>query len=252
MAAVLSAAILPATAQEMEWLSGTGDTAFSGNSNGTRELSHDAHATLSVSGIEARERSDDPCFLEVEFRDINSFQAGESLTFRRCGAGHRDGNLPTTKRLVMPEGAYTTGARVCLNNAGDKLKGLALIGQYQSCAIGGDSVIIPPSACSGVFPQNSVEYRLCNTAETGNWRSYSCSDPRVRIEVYFERTNCQGGKNGPDSDWEREVHCPFGQVATGMHLSTRDGSGTGRMIDGVALECRSMGVFTGSKAVRPD
>ena len=252
IAVMMSAAISPAAAQEMEWLSGTDVTRFSGNGNGTRELSHDTHATLSVSGVSARERSDDPCFLQVEFRDINTFQAGKSLTFRRCGAGHRDGNLSSTKRLVMPEGAYTTGARVCLNSAGDKLKGLALIGQLRSCVTGEDSVVISPGECSAVFPQNGVDYSLCNTAKTGSWRSYSCTDPRVRIELAFERTNCPGRKTVPDGDWEREVHCPSGQVATGVHLSTREASGEGRMIDGIALECRSMGVFTGSNALRPE
>jgi hypothetical protein len=184
-----------------------------------------------IYGIVAGEDTDDPCYLQVKFRDVTT--GAEAVgTYQEC-AGHQEGDLES---LSLPDGAFATGVRVCLNQGEDKIKGIELIGNYGGCLLGAESVTVVPTGCSSVVKISGHDYRLCNTDQP----SYITRSCNSGIEPYFERNNCVGTKSGPDSDWERIVRCPSGHVATGMRLNTREGSGGRRMYNGISLVCHEL------------
>lgn len=181
-----------------------------------------------IVGIEAGEQSDDPCFLRVAFRDVTT-GSNSSLLFDDCGAQEGD-----VEGLSLPEGAFATGVRVCLNSEGDKIKGVQLIGSYGGCVLGAEFVYVAPSECSSVVKISGHDYRLCDS-DPPAVITRSCEGG---ISPHFERANCVGSNSGqPDSDWEATVRCPEGEVATGIKLNTREGGGDRRMYNGIAVEC---------------
>ena len=181
-----------------------------------------------IYGIVAAEDRNDPCYLQINFRDVTT-GATSSRTYNECD-GNREGDRET---LSMPDGGFVTGVRVCLNKDGDKIKGIQLIGSYGGCLLGADSVSVVPPGCSSVVKISGHEYRLCNTDQP-TYVTRSCS---TEIADDFERNNCVGTKKGPDSDWEKKVTCPPGHVATGFKLNTREGGGNRRMYNGISLVC---------------
>ena len=190
-----------------------------------------------IYGISMGERSDDPCFLKIKYRDVAS-GAESSKTYNECS-----GKEKSVKLIDLTQGAFVTGIRVCLNSAKDKVKGIQLIGNYAACTQGADTVTVDIPPCSPVTKTGSSEYRLCNK-DGPTYKTLNCSNlGYYRPDNYYERTNCQGlkSKNGPDSDWEEAVYCPTSRhVATGMKLNTREGGGKRRMITGIALVCHTL------------
>ncbi|MCP5244560.1 MAG: hypothetical protein H6937_00775 [Burkholderiales bacterium] len=182
-----------------------------------------------IYGIVAGEDTNDPCYLKVNFRDVTT-GATSSKSYNECD-GHKEGDLET---LTLPDGAFATGVRVCLNNDEDKIKGIQLIGNYGGCLLGAESVSVVPPDCSPPIKISGHDYQLCNTDQPA-YITRSCN---TEIGPSFERANCVGTNTGkPDSDWKKTVKCPPGQVATGMKLNTRAGSGNRRMYNGISLVC---------------
>ena len=205
----------------------------SGKSPTNKTLSKAASAKGAVYAVTIGEDSDDPCFMEIKYRDIATSGTQSSLTFSECD-GHKVGGQMTAS---LPSGAFVTGARICLNSGGDKLKGIQLIGGYGDCVLGAESVSGVPSSCSSVVKISGHDYQVCND-DSPSFITISCSTP---ITSFVERTNCQGSKHDqPDDDWEKIVSCQEGMVATGMKLRTINGSGKRKMIDGVALVCDTL------------
>jgi hypothetical protein len=192
-------------------------------------LSKPASANDAIYGVTVGEDSDDPCFFEVKYRDVATSATQSSLTFSECD-GHKAGDLLT---VTLPSGAFVTGARICLNSGGDKLKGIQLIGNYRDCVLGAESVLVAPSPCTPGH-QSGHEFQLCDN-DAPPYVERSCTVP---VEPFKEQENCPGRSNDqPDEDWEKVVSCPNRMVATGMKLHTRDGSGRREMVDGVQLQC---------------
>lgn len=205
----------------------------SGKSPTNTTLSKSASAKGAVYAVTIGEDSDDPCYMQIKYRDVATNGTQSSLTFSECD-GHKVGGQMTAS---LPSGAFVTGARICLNSGGDKLKGIQLIGGYSDCVLGATSVSGVPSSCSGVVKISGHDYQLCND-DSPPFITVSCSTP---ITSFVERTNCQGSKHDqPDSDWEDVVSCQDGMVATGMKLRSIIGSGKRKMIDGVALVCDTL------------
>ena len=227
-------------------------SALSGKGGHTDVLNKSENVQEELIGVTIGEKSDEPCFLEAHFRNVQTGERSTSVSFAKCSnkAKKREGKKISHRTIMLPEGVHATGARICLNNKGERLKGIQLIGSYTDC-IQGESVTLVPQDCSSVFKQNKMDYRLCNTGNTPSYKEVSCKSSAARISRHFERTNCpgKGKKKGPDKHWKKEVSCPSGMIATGMRLSTRKGGSDRRMIDGVGLECRTLGEPTGSGAV---
>ena len=228
-------------------------TTMSGIGGHNNVLSKPESIQASLVGVRISEKSDEPCFLEARYRDVQTSERLTPLSFTKCSdkSSKREGNASTHRIVELPPETHTIGVRICLNNKRERLKGIQLIGSYESC-VQGERVTLVPQDCSRVFKQGSMEYRLCNTGQTPAYKEVACSSSAARVERHYERNNCPGTKRGPDSDWEREVFCPSGMVATGMRLGTRAGGGDRRLIDGVGLECRTLGERRGASIVRSD
>jgi hypothetical protein len=215
-------------------------TTFSGEGGGpNRTLGMPPDEGAAIYGILATEDSDDPCYFEAQFQDVRTGAVRAEKIFAECTPPDSEpsGALRASRRtLLLGEGSFVTGVRVCLNNDRDKIKGVQLFGGYGGCILGATSVTVQPTGCSQVFSQSGHEQRVCNT-DPPNYVTYQCSSGSVSPTPFFERTNCVGDNDGPDADWESPMHCPNGMVAVGMRLSTRPGGKERRMIDGIALDC---------------
>lgn len=215
-------------------------TAFSGKSGADFTLRKNTSDNDAVFAVDIAERSDDPCFMRVRYRDVSSGKEASSLRFAKCNDNNNnEGKQSSRKSVVLPDNLVTTGVRICLNGSGTKMKAIALRARMRDCVLGEDSVTLSVDGCSQVFKQGGMEYRLCSTGDP-KYQVVSCKSNSAIVTRHFERTNCVGSKRGPDGDWEKQVDCPDGKVATGIKLSTRKGGGKREMIDGVALECTSL------------
>lgn len=208
-------------------------SATSGKAPTNKTLTKEAWANDAIYGVTIGEDSDDPCYMQIKYRDLATLETQSSLIFSGC-AGHKVGDLLTAS---LPRGVFATGVRICLNSASDKLKGIQLIGAYDDCVLGAESVSRVPNSCSSVHSYSGIEYRVCDP-DSPPFVTVSCNIP---VTSFRERPNCQGSRHDePDNDWEKVVSCPPRMVATGMKLRTIDGSGKRTMIDGVALECDTL------------
>lgn len=243
-------------AQELHIYGSVTETKFSGKGGGSETLAAPSGMDASVASIVARERGDDPCHLEVTFRDVNSNDPVHTAKFTECAdSGNKRNGRKSSEKLVTGTGSFyadfwAVGARVCHNNAGDKVKGVALIFRRKSCVLGApDFTVMPSSTSHG--KSGGHEFTLHSDAGP---KTYSCDSPQADTSKWFERTNCTGGFGLPDSDWKREVRCPDGRIAVGLVLSTRDGGGDRTMIDGIAVQCQRVDEVPtgGSWAVRPE
>lgn len=162
-----------------------------------------------VHGFSIAERSDDPCSFSALFNDIDdpTNLEGNEL-WNECNGS--PGNYLAAN---MPNSYRTTGVAVCLNSAGDKMKGFALIGRYPECILDPDGTTPTGAACNGAGP---------------------------RYDAVEERTNCPGSENGIDSDWEDEAECDPGYIVTGVELNHIASSGNRRMITGVRALCHPL------------
>jgi len=224
--------LVPATIHTYACLAEQSDvTAYSGRSSGgTSILSRAASENDAITGVSIAEQSDDPCWMQLAYKDVETGVDGATRTYDHCD-GANPGDLAV---LSLPSGSFVTGVRVCLNSDRDKLKGIQIIGNYAACMKGAEHVYLDPAACSEVFHAGGMEYRLCDTDQPA-FIEVDCTPDGFSRSI--ERTNCDGENQGPDEDWESEVHCPAGMVATGLHLNTTNGGGARRMYNGVALEC---------------
>lgn len=228
-------------------------TAYSGQAGdrGHRILAKPASAYGTITGVAVAERSDDPCFLELMYRDVRTAVAQPSLTFAECSDNENrsEGTNTSRKTATVASSVLVTGVRICLNDDRTKMKGIQLIGQFSGCIMGEETFELGGSPCTPLG--GGIEYNPCSN-NPPQPRTVSCASAENRFLSYppIERTNCQGENQGPDEDWEAEVTCPSAMVATGMKLNTRPGGGGRRMIDGVALECRRLATG-GSVAFNP-
>lgn len=219
----------------------TSTTDYSGKHGADkRTLAPSSTSNEALFGVEIAERSDDPCFLRARYRNIATGSDGANVRFAECDDNNNDeGTNDSRRTLMMPSGGFVTGVRICMNSQQDKMKGIQLIGRYSACLLGEEKVYVSPAPCSQVFKSSGIEYRLCDTDQP-NYQTLSCNTGSSTLSVHYERTNCQGNSNGPDSDWEEAVNCPDRMVATGMRLNHREGTGGRRIITGVALDCRKV------------
>lgn len=205
-----------------------------------RTLAPSSTSNEALIGVDIAERSDDPCFLRARYRNIATGSDGANVRFAECDDNNNnEGTDDSHRTLTMPSGGFVTGVRICMNSEQDKMKGIQLIGRYGACLLGEEKVYVSPAPCSQVFKSSGIEYRLCDTDQP-NYQTLSCNSSSSSLSVHYERTNCQGSNNGPDSDWEEAVYCPDQMVATGMRLNHREGNGGRRIITGVALDCRKV------------
>jgi hypothetical protein len=229
----LAMAVCASFASADHLTSSTGSSGTSGISPTNRTLAKSYTENDAIYGVTIGEDSDEPCYLQVKYRDVGTGATQSSLTFNECD-GHKVGDLKTA---ALPGGAHVTGVRICLNSDRDRLKGIQLIGGYSDCILGEESVTLSMPDCSNVVNLSGVEYRTCTTSGP-SYRTMSCGLP---LTSWVERPNCPGSKyNAPDNTWERVVSCPDKMVATGMKLRTTNGDGDRLGIDGVALDCRTL------------
>ncbi len=216
-------------------------TGFSGSSGASHTLSRAASFNLGISGVVFGENNDDPCFLEAKFKNVITGLSSPSSSLTECDDADGDGRESSHITLNLPAGSVLTGLRICKN--GDKLKGIQLIGRYDGCLLGSDNVFAASTGCTAPIRSAeifNVDYLLC--AASGPLEIECTAVAAETPLLYNERKNCPGTDNGPDSDWETEINCPTGKIATGIEISTTPGTGTQKMIDGLALECTQIGV----------
>ncbi len=259
-AALVSVLLPPAAAQQLNIYGSTWETQFSGKGGGSRTLAPPSGTDATLASIIARERSDDPCHLETTFRDINTNATVHTAKFTECAnsGDKRDGKKGSEERVAASEVTYAdfwpVAARICHNKDGDKMKGMALIFRRKSCILGEATFQTKDEECKMV-KVNGSDQQLCADTKV---ITHTCDEPLAESTAWFERTNCVGDHDyraGPDEDWKREVRCPADKIATGLVLSTRDGGSDREMIDGIALQCRSvLEAFSGhgAGAVRAD
>jgi len=208
----------------------SGVSPYSGRTTGRKiPMSRPASDNDAMTGVTIGERSDDPCYLRLLYKDVLTGATGSTRTFDEC-----DGDEGDVESVSLPSNGLVTGVRICLNSDRDKLKGIELIGNYGACLQGAEHVYLEPAPCSSVFNAGGSEYRLCDTDQP-NFIEVDCRPDG--LSAYIERTNCDGSNNGPDSDWESEAHCPAGMVATGVTLNVEDGGGDREMYNGIQLQC---------------
>jgi hypothetical protein len=206
-------------------------TSTSGKAPTNKTLTKAASANGAIYGVTIGEDTDDPCYMEIKYRDVATQEAQTSLKFSEC-AGHKVGD-PLTPSL--PSGAFVTGVQICLNSAGNKLKGIELIGNYDACILGAETVTVAVPPCTPT--SGGVEYNICDP-DAPAFKTVSCDRS---LTSFVKRPHCPGPRREPpNEDWEKEVSCPAKMVATGMKLRTIDGSGDRKMIDGVALVCDTL------------
>ncbi|HYU32623.1 MAG TPA: hypothetical protein VEW48_10715 [Thermoanaerobaculia bacterium] len=241
----------PAMSTESAHLLGASSpTAFSGRTGAEKTLSKPASENDAIFAVEVSERSDDPCFLKARYRDVVTGAEEGSLRFARCSDNNdNEGNNSSRATVILPDGSFVTGVRICLSSDRDKLKGIQLLGRVGGCLLGEESIPVSSSPCSGMVHLGGMEYTVCNETQP-TFRELGCEEPSATLSRFMERTNCKGSERGPDQDWESEVSCPAGMVATGMRLSTRDSGGGRAMIDGIALDCTRL-TIGGSSGSRP-
>ncbi len=191
-------------------------TPFSGRINGdvvTRSRSYTSNDV--VVGVKAGERSNDPCYLRLLYRDVAT-GSEPTRTYDKCVNAERS---VITREL--PEGYLMTGIRICLNRSRTKLKGIQLIGGPAPCIVDNNGTYWSNSFGTPVLAQ--------------------CTPAALEVDRYFERTNCKGGSfGGPDDDWETERNCQPGSVVTGFRLNEVDGGGARHMINGISLICHQI------------
>ncbi|MGI9509324.1 MAG: hypothetical protein ACR2QJ_08245 [Geminicoccaceae bacterium] len=203
---------------------------------------------FAIYGLEAAERSDDPCYLKVKYRDVDGSET-TTQEFKEC-AGRKDGKGTTKshRTVSLPDFMWAVGARVCMNKG--KIKGIQLIGEYEECLLGAETVSVP-APCSRQFKQNGSDQGIaCPDPEDRRHVERICGNTSLYRGAYFARPNCPGHKlTVPDEDWAKEVLCPAGQVATGVQLSTADGGGDRKLINGLGLRCRTIEEFESRKII---
>lgn len=207
-------------------------TDFSGNGPSERWIVKSYDTNQALYGMNWGEDTDDPCFVEAKFRNIATGETGTARTWDECD-GHTPGNL---KYIALPEDYFVTGVRVCLNDDRDKVKGVQLIGQHILCVLGAEGAYTSDDGAS-YYQGGGMEYVLHSDPET---RFTSCEElerDSVTHGHWGEHDNCEGDKDGPDSDWESVERCDSGKVATGFHFGIEAGSGDRNMIEGISLEC---------------
>ena len=190
---------------------------FSGRSNGTTVTrSRSVTANDAVVGIRAGERSDDPCYLQLLYRDVRTGSETTS-TYDKCAGSER-----SVRKIELPDGYLMTGVRVCLNRRRTRLKGIQLVGGVAQCIVNNNGMYWGRDFFSG------------QTVLT------QCTQASLEYDVDFERANCAGGFGIPDDDWETERHCQPGSVVTGFQLNEVSGGGSRRMINGIGLICHQL------------
>ncbi|SEA03908.1 hypothetical protein SAMN05216403_10210 [Nitrosospira multiformis ATCC 25196] len=88
----------------------------SGKTPTNRTLAKAASPNGSIYGVTIGEDSDDPCYMEIKYRDVATWEAQPSLKFSEC-AGHKIGDQLTP---LLPSGAFVTGVQICMNSARNK------------------------------------------------------------------------------------------------------------------------------------
>lgn len=229
-------------------------TELSGRRGAETVLAQSPPSDFAVVGIQSAERSDDPCFLEVRYRHV---ETGEEIqeVFAAC-ADRSDGRgkRASIKEFNLPDFQWAVGARVCMNRDRTKIKGMQLIGDYENCILGAETIEVP-APCSRNFRAGGSDQGIpCLDPEDRSRVELICGDTSLNrgFGTFFERRNCPGRKVASlpdDENWEREVFCPDGYVASGVQLSTAAGGGDRRMINGVGLHCRELTTFKSRKTI---
>lgn len=187
-AAAIAVLVWPGAAGADQLTGKPSTTAISGRAGTDRTLAKPGSSNDAIYGVIIAERSDDPCFLQANFRDVTS-NATSSLRFAECDDNNRnEGTDRSRVSMALPEGVFVTGINICLNGNRDKMKGIQLIGRYSGCVLG-QPTYVASSECT-FFKANGIEYRLCNT-DNAPYREVDCG---IAVTRYYERTNCPGSK----------------------------------------------------------
>jgi len=194
-------------------------------------LQTNSSGPLIIERITMGEIRDDPCFLQLHYKDLNTGEVVRGTpTFAECGGGNYNPfrhNSPKKVfiRHLYKDNYFPVGASVCLNRQLNKVKGLQLIGEHKECVLGAESV----DFSDGVqIPNYRGERRIVTCGENLNDGDLY----KTVVTDHFARKNC--------SVWEDAVRCPSGSVVTGMELAVRDGRNNREIIEGLRLRCQEL------------
>ncbi|MEO1230030.1 MAG: hypothetical protein AAFZ18_14085 [Myxococcota bacterium] len=211
-------------------------TPYSGRS-GSRKvtLSRDYTLNQAIYGMRIGERSDDPCYLQVKWRNLTS---GTTSTreYNECDTSPTSASRAD---IEYPPPFLVTGVRACLNSSRTKLKGLQLLFSPKDCIASlSNSYTGKERQCRLEWnPDTAQLEEVCELVDVQR----ACTPDSLHFDGgYKERPNCVGNNRGPDDDWEPERLCPSGQVATGITLNERNGGGNREMFNGIRLICHDV------------
>lgn len=195
----------------------------SGLTSGTQEFlrSNILRRSGFINRISVDERSDAPCQIDIEFNGANN----EALRFSECGSRGEVEGTTVTHVARVPEGVMVNSVRICLNGAGNKIKGMRIDGNFAPCLFDSEATYaVAPKPDKvvrskvggghvGVVPRDGHYLAKCSPAWFDEW----------------SRPNCD--------DWQQTRSCPSGAVAYGVAIRYAQGNGGRRRIHGVRLAC---------------
>ena len=216
----------PGTYTELVMLHGAVQpTKISGVSGATFTLQDD-NPDHAIYGIRSVERRDQPCWVMIRTENINKDTDDTGGATKDLCGGKANSSLlrvEFTDVGVDEHRIFVRGVRVCMNNAGTRVKGLQISGR--EIADDGrivETVVIenPPSWVAGGGGFGGGGAKSLDKTQTQDMRS-----------------NC------PWDGWKKWAECPHNfQIATGAILHFEAGNKP-RALTGIALQCRYVGIF---------
>lgn len=174
-----------------------------------------------ISRIEWDERTNHPCYFNVEATHMNAKDV-RRYTVNRCGTtGQPDGDVGSSSGFESvwtndSYNVYVSGIRVCMNNQDTRVKGL----EIRASVIENDRAVAygdwtpPPASISSIGGRSDQ-----------NFTTLYLSGPA-------ERPNC-------NDNWKQWVECRAGELPSALYLHF-DGAGTPGSLTGVGLACREV------------
>lgn len=194
--------ILEGTAQPTEKVSGFKGADFT---IGVPDSEGDEYALY---GITSEEKKDNPCYVTIKTENINDSSQKLELKKNLCGGKERSkemqaffGDKNYGKR------SFITGIRVCLNNKGDRVKGIQVRGKTISD--------------EGNLDKLTTQHQ---DKKAGSLSRMAPEEPKDN------RPNC-------NNNWKKWAQCPGDQIATAAILHYEAGKEP-RSLTGIALQCK--------------
>ena len=131
--ALFASATLAASPVKVELSGNVHTTPRTGYKGATFTLGDPKSSDFALWGLYSKERSDDPCWVQVNNESVNNTSTKSGAVKGLCGPkGPKDSSLLSADFAdgdFTGERAFATGVKVCMNRAETKVKGWVLYGK---------------------------------------------------------------------------------------------------------------------------